>query len=286
MAINFPNLQNIFNSQIDLLLSSNGLTTKCLFNYGITNTSVCPNCIYDPNLKKSSNKYKNGGPIPFVLGMICPYCNGIGFYGVSKSDEAYLAIIWDYKKWINPPINVNIADGYIQTICPKKYINNIKQCKDLTVFYYENGNNPTFQLYGEPNPIGLGDNAYLTCVWKKVGTQNQKTATQANNPTVTPITYDTVISSINNGGEGNYGVTLSGPNVVLHFNKIADAQDVGIKSITLYKNNTAIAVITLYGEYLSSNKQFKLLSTSGTILGSSLFASAIRISDTIYRINL
>lgn len=52
-----------------------------------------------------------------------------------------------------------------------------------------------------------------------------------------------------------------------------------------YKNNTAIAVITLYGEYLSSNKQFKLLSTSGTILGSSLFASAIRISDTIYRIN-
>lgn len=286
MSINFSNLQTIYNNQINLILSSTGLTTKCEFNYGITNKSLCPNCIYDANLKKSSGKYKNGGPINFILGRICPYCNGTGFYGISKNEEGYLAIIWDNKKWINPPLNLNLADNYIQTICHKKYLTNIRNCKDLTVLYHDSGSNPTYQLYGDPNPVGLGDNEYLICMWKKIGVNTQRIESGAYNPTPQIVTYDTIITTVNNGGEGNYGVTLSGPNVVLHFNKITNPTDVNIKSIQLYKNNSIIAVITLYAEYISSNKAFKLESSSGSLLGSSIFANAIYVNDTIYKINL
>ena len=184
---NFPNIQNIFNNKIDLLLSSTGLTTLCEFNFGITNNNICPNCIYDVNLKKSSGKYKNNGPVPFAIGRICPYCNGVGFYGIEKSERVYLAIIWDYKKWLSPPTNINNPEGYIQTICDKTYLSSIKQCKDMTVIY--NGtsmSNPVFQLYGEPNPAGLGDNNYLFCMWQKIGVSNKPPITPTPTPTRTP----------------------------------------------------------------------------------------------------
>ena len=58
--IDFQALQKTYNDQIDLLLADNGLTTRCLLNYGITKKELCPNCIYDPGLKKSANKYKVG----------------------------------------------------------------------------------------------------------------------------------------------------------------------------------------------------------------------------------
>ena len=182
---NFSNLQSIFNQQINLLLSSTGLSTRCDFNFGVTNTSVCPNCIYDVNLKKSSGKYKSGGPIAFALGKICPYCNGVGSYGIVNTTTEYLAIIWDYKKWINPPPQVDNFNGYIQTICHKDYLSQIRQCKDMTVIYNTSGSNPIFQLYGEPNPAGLGDNEYLFCIWKKIGVNNTVPTTQTPTPSVT-----------------------------------------------------------------------------------------------------
>lgn len=156
-----------------MLLAENGLTTRCDFNFGTTNLNICPNCIYDVNLKKSSGKYKTGGPIVFALGKICPYCNGAGSYGIENTSTGYLAVIWDYKKWINPPPDIKIFDGYIQTICHKDYLSQIKQCKNITVVYNSVGSNPVFQLYGEPNPAGLGDNEYLFTMWQKIGVSNK-----------------------------------------------------------------------------------------------------------------
>jgi formylglycine-generating enzyme required for sulfatase activity len=197
--VDFSQLQQIYNQQTDSILAQNGLTTKCEFNFGTTNTSVCPNCIYDANLKKSSGKYKAGGPIPFVLGRLCPYCNGVGFYGITKTETGYLAIVWDYKKWINPPPQIDNPDGYIQTICDKSYLTNIKNCKDLTVIYHENNSNPVFQLYGEPNPAGLGDNKYLFCIWKKIGVSSLRANIGANiapSPTATAIVATPTSTSI------------------------------------------------------------------------------------------
>lgn len=166
--INFKLLQELYNNQMDMMLSPEGLTTKIIYNFGTNKKRLCPNCIYDPNLKKSSNKYKSGGPIQFDIGRMCPYCNGIGYDLETSSSESYIAIIWDYNKWINPPPDIAQPDGMIQTISNKTSLWDIRQCSDMEVIY-PGTNNKTqkFVLYGEPNPAGLGDNNYIISIWKK-----------------------------------------------------------------------------------------------------------------------
>lgn len=154
---------------MDMVLASTGLTTKCLLNYGVSKKNICPNCIYDPVLKKSAGKYKQGGPRPFVSGRICPFCNGVGYYGEVQSEEIYIAVIWDYKDWIIKPINIKNPEGMIQTICDRTLFANFKKCKDMTVVYSETNANPVFQLYEEPTPHGLGDNNYLITNWQRTG---------------------------------------------------------------------------------------------------------------------
>lgn len=167
--VDFEALKNLYNSQMDSLLSQSGLTSQVTFLYDSNKKNLCPNCIFDVSLKKSANKYKSGGPIPFDLGRICPYCNGAGYDADSSSSDGYLAIVWDYKKWINPPPDIAQPDGMIQTICNKSYLSNIKQCKSMNIIYPGSNNKPhKFILYGEPNPCGLGDNNYIMCMWKKV----------------------------------------------------------------------------------------------------------------------
>jgi hypothetical protein len=165
---NFANMQSIYNSQMDLMLSSTGLTTKCQLNFGVSKPSLCPNCIFDVNLKKSANKYKSGGPLDFQLGTLCPYCNGIGYFGETTTEDIYLAIISDQKKWINPPVNVAITDNMIQAIGKKTYLESIKQCKDMTIIYSTSNTNPKFTLYTAPTLVGLGDNNYIITMWKNI----------------------------------------------------------------------------------------------------------------------
>lgn len=161
---------------MDSLLSPTGLTTKCILNYGITKKNICPNCIYDSNLKKSSGKYKAGGPRPFVSGRICPYCNGVGFYGETQGEEVFLAVISNHKDWIIKPYNVEEAKNMIQTICGKGLYSKLKKCKDMTVVYSEVNSNPVFELSEDPMPAGLGDNNYLITNWKSTGVSAPNTS--------------------------------------------------------------------------------------------------------------
>lgn len=167
--INFNLLKNIYNTQMDMLLSGSGLATECVLNFGTTKKNLCPNCIFDVNLKKSANKYKDGGPIVFDGGQLCPYCNGTGYYGETTTETICLAVIWDYKKWINPPTNIAIPDGMIQTISHIDTLKKFRRCKDMDVVYPSSSNKyHKFQLYGEPTPAGLGDNRYIITMWKKI----------------------------------------------------------------------------------------------------------------------
>lgn len=159
----------MYKTQIDSLLASTGLTTRCLLNYGISKKQICPNCIYDPNLKKSSNKYKPGGPRQFTSGRICPYCNGSGFYGNVQVEEIHLAVIWEYKDWLIKPINIQNPTGMIQTISDKSFLSKFRKAKDLTILYSTSNSNPVFRLFEEPNPAGLGDNNYLIVNWERTG---------------------------------------------------------------------------------------------------------------------
>lgn len=167
MNISYPNLQQIFNQQLDYYLSNSGLSTPCLLNLGANNLSECPNCIYDNILKKSSNVYKSGGPIAFSEGNICPYCRGSGQSGSAQSITINMAVLWDYKSWIIKPINLENPTGFIQTICHRSHKAVILQSQDLTVLNTDQ-NSPIFILDSEPTPAGLGDQNYIISQWKKI----------------------------------------------------------------------------------------------------------------------
>lgn len=167
--INFNLLKSVYSNHINLLLDSDGLTTPCVLNYGVSKKLLCPNCIFDPNLKKSANKYKTGGPINFSNNNICPYCNGIGYYGETVNESVDLAVIWEYNKFMNFPKGVNLPDGLVQTISSVQLLPDFRKCKSMSVTY-PSSNNKTheFKLYGEPNPVGLGDNLYVVTTWQKI----------------------------------------------------------------------------------------------------------------------
>lgn len=161
--INFPNLQQIYNHQMDLVLSETGLTTECSLVFGISKKSICPNCIFDAQTNKSTNEYKTGGPIAFPSNRICPYCHGTGFYGEEiKEENIYLAVIWESKKWININTTINDPNDYIQTICNKNLLNKLKSANYIII------KDQKFQLEGRPTYNGLGDNNYLITLWKKI----------------------------------------------------------------------------------------------------------------------
>lgn len=163
MSIVFSNLQSIYNQQIDSILASDGLTTQCSLVFGISKKDVCPNCIFDSQTNKSSNKYRLGGPVPFDSNRVCPYCHGIGFYGQENTEEdLYLAVIWDSKKWLNLSTNIKYPDNTIQTMCHHSLLSKIKSANYLVI------KNQKYQMYGKPHYIGLGDNNYIAIYWEQI----------------------------------------------------------------------------------------------------------------------
>ena len=166
--VDFNALRSVYNAQIDSMLADEGLSSECRLNFGVTKRDLCPNCIYDVNLKKSASKYKVGGPTPFTLGMLCPYCNGIGYIGNESTMSVYMAVIWDYKQWITTPDNIENPNGFVQCIGKKSDLQYLRQAKDMSIVYpFSDHYFPKFQLYAEPTPCGLGDNNYLVSMWKK-----------------------------------------------------------------------------------------------------------------------
>ena len=59
------NFKTIFNNAISAILEDDALTVSCTLEYGITRYEDCVNCLYDPIGQKSSNRFQNGGPVPF-----------------------------------------------------------------------------------------------------------------------------------------------------------------------------------------------------------------------------
>jgi hypothetical protein len=161
--LNFDKLKQTYNNQIDLILASNGLTIRCNLDYGISKKNICPNCIFDSNTNKSSNQYKTGGPTPFDFGRLCPYCNGVGYYGENnRQEEVYLAVLWDSKSWVNFPSKVQSPAGFIQTISNASLLNKLESANSLLI------NGDYYQLDGKSNYVGLGDDRYIICTWKKI----------------------------------------------------------------------------------------------------------------------
>lgn len=163
MTINFKLLQDVYNNNINLLLDKNGLTTECSLVYGVSDKEVCPNCIFDSLTNKSSNKYQDGGPIEFDIGIVCPYCYGLGFVGKEKTfDNIYMAVLWDSKTWINFNTDIKNTDDYVQTISSVELVNKLESANYIII------KNIKFERQGSCNYGGLGDNKYIITTWRQI----------------------------------------------------------------------------------------------------------------------
>jgi len=80
-----------------------------------------------------------------------------------------LAVIFDYKQFLNMSTPVNNPEGTIQTIGKKEATPRIKRAKEIQVAtdiaaYADH----RFQRISEPEPVGFGNSEFVICNWKRV----------------------------------------------------------------------------------------------------------------------
>ena len=162
--------KTIFNNAISSLLEDNALTISCTLSYGVTKYESCVNCVYDPIGQKSSNRFQNGGPVPFPFQGICPMCNGGGKRPVESSENVKLAVIFEPRDFIALDTHVNTADGYIQTLAKKAMTPKLRRAKEIIVATDISGFfSHRYERASEPTPLGLGNNEFVVCSWRRLG---------------------------------------------------------------------------------------------------------------------
>lgn len=84
------NLTNEFYAPVQQLYDDivNVFGRPCKLYYPPKLVENCPNCVLDPIGQKSSNKWLNGGPMPFPNGSICPFCHGVG----GRAEETFITV--------------------------------------------------------------------------------------------------------------------------------------------------------------------------------------------------
>ena len=162
--------KSVFNNAISAILADDALTISCTLDYGITKYENCGNCLYDPIGQKSSNRFQNGGPAPFPFGTLCPLCNGNGKKPVTSSENVNLAVIFEPRQFLEMSTPVNTADGYIQTLATKSMTSKLQRAKEIVVATDVSGFfTHRYQRGSEPLPIGLGNNEFVICTWRRGG---------------------------------------------------------------------------------------------------------------------
>jgi len=165
-----PELKQVFNNAIDALLEQNALTVPCRLRYsGQQNSTFCSNCIFDSISQLSANIYNGTGPRPFPEGSICPTCMGMGMIMSDSSEIISIACIFDSKYFLNwSSKTLNVPAGSIQTICHTSLLPKIRNANDIIVdTNLEQYGNYTYQRMGDPEPIGFGDNRYISTIWSR-----------------------------------------------------------------------------------------------------------------------
>lgn len=160
-------LKNLFNAHIDMILAQDGLTVPCILKYGSTNKTFCSNCVYDPILDQSLNKYNGTGPKSFQEGSICPVCGGFGKIDYDSSSSLYMAVIFDSKYWLNwGPKFVTIPNMAAQTLCSIEHLNKINNCTQaiLNSSLIDSASN-LYTKAGSPTPLGFGSQDYILTNW-------------------------------------------------------------------------------------------------------------------------
>jgi len=160
--VNIPNeVWSLYNSFADDFINLN-FGEDCMLVYPSL-SSECPNCLPDNIGKKSSNIYKTGGPEPFDNGMICPHCNGEGFYHTEPTETIKLRIYWSPKDWVKTGTTLSIPDGSVQIIGFLSDLPKVMQASHIKLVSKNDGiMTNTFVRIQEPFYHGFKKNRYFS----------------------------------------------------------------------------------------------------------------------------
>lgn len=169
MSLNFgitSDMITLFNNALDAILADDGLVRLCRLLYKGTKYEDCPNCLntvgYDTGSVYSSShaqSLRHTDP--------CPVCGGTGIRLVEPTDTLYLAVIWEYKDFIEIERPVYIPDGSVQTLSrTTETLDKIKQANEIIIDTdIEQYKSHRFKRNGKPNPCGFGTSRYITTLW-------------------------------------------------------------------------------------------------------------------------
>lgn len=88
---------------------------------------------------------------------------------VETLTDIKLKVYWDQKSWIGVAGNIVIPDGSIQTIGYMTDLPKVLQAKALIVHKnIKDYKELRFERMGEHIPMGLRQNRYFGCMWKRV----------------------------------------------------------------------------------------------------------------------
>lgn len=132
----------------------------------------CANCVLDPIGKKSRNIYLNGGPMPFLMGSVCPLCYGEGYKSIEISETVKMIIetkSLPYDKYNNLSA-VRLPRGTITSLCYITYLPKIKTCSYMVPHTQIEGfGNTVYRLSGDVISDGnIVKGRYCTANWERM----------------------------------------------------------------------------------------------------------------------
>ena len=158
---------------IEALTEADSLSRPCTLEYTGASFSVCDNCHYDVINKRSSGRYKTGGPIAFASGQQCPRCNGDGqIPSSSPTSTVDMIVLYDSRRWIqlaNMNLTLQAPNSAVQTLSNVDTYDEIKRCNTAIMNTdVENHGTQKYIRMQEPVRLGLGSDAFVLTMWEKV----------------------------------------------------------------------------------------------------------------------
>lgn len=142
---------------------------ECQLIYPITKNSVCPNCLYSPRQRRSSNIYKTGGPVPFENHTTCPWCGGEGRSSREIKESIRLRVYWTQKEWsifgpVENPESYAMVIGYMHNLPKVEKADRILLNKEVSPY-----RKWIFERKGEAIPWGLAQDRYFAQMLRRSG---------------------------------------------------------------------------------------------------------------------
>lgn len=161
-------IKGVIQDALDDLITELG--KDCLLVYP-PKMSRCPNCIFDPKLNKSTNRYNGTGPYFFDKG-ICPYCNGLGKMESSVNEPIKMLCRWEPKKFFYPIQNLDIRKPYsiLQT---KFYLKDLPKVNKADSLIFQLPIEPytvmTYTLLNAPgDQSNIIQGRYAVATWERI----------------------------------------------------------------------------------------------------------------------